>query len=110
MFTGWILTRSATLGALGLTKERSDFPFLAAAFRCISRCEGGSEERKNREGLKALGVALRVGIQAVKRNSHGKLHVYHDVVTGCYWPASRVESGTVFATVVQSFIRGLATA
>ena len=35
------------LGALGLTKERSDFPFLAAAFRCISRCEGGSEERKN---------------------------------------------------------------
>jgi hypothetical protein len=23
---GWILTRSATLGALGLTKERSDFP------------------------------------------------------------------------------------
>ncbi len=61
---GWILTRSATLGALGLTKERSDFPFLAAAFRCISRCEGGSEERKNRVGSRRWGVALRVGIQA----------------------------------------------
>ncbi len=52
------------LGALGLTKERSDFPSLSAAFRCISRCEGGSEERKNRVGSKCWGVALRVGIQA----------------------------------------------
>ena len=51
------------LGALGLTKERSDFPFLAAAFRCISRCEGGSEERKNQVGSRRWGVALRVGIQ-----------------------------------------------
>ena len=51
------------LGALGLTKERSDFPSLSAAFRCISRCEGGSEERKNRVGSKCWGVALRVGIQ-----------------------------------------------
>ncbi len=54
------------LGALGLTKERSDFPSLSAAFRCISRCEGGSEERKNRVGSKCWGVALRVGIQADK--------------------------------------------
>ena len=36
---------------------------LSAAFRCISRCEGGSEERKNRVGSKCWGVALRVGIQ-----------------------------------------------
>jgi hypothetical protein len=46
----------------------------------------------------------------VKRNSHGKSHVCHDVMPRSYWPASRVESGTVFATVVQSFIRGLDTA
>ncbi len=57
----WILTRSATLGALGLTKERSDFPFPAAAFRCISRCEGGSGERKI-EKVQSAQVALRVRI------------------------------------------------
>jgi len=51
--TGWILTRSATPGTLGLTKERSDFPSLSAAFRCISRCEGGSEERKIEEAQSA---------------------------------------------------------
>ncbi len=68
--SGWILTRSATIGALGLTKERSDFPSLSAAFRCISRCEGGSEERKNRVGSKCWGVALRVGIQGGRCPGH----------------------------------------
>jgi hypothetical protein len=32
------------------------------------------------------------------------------VVPQSYWPASKVESETVFTTVVQSFIRGLVTA
>ena len=51
------------LGRSGSPRKDRDFPFLAAAFRCISRCEGGSEERKNRVGSRRWGVALRVGIQ-----------------------------------------------
>lgn len=42
------------LGTLGLAKERSDFPSLSAAFRCISRCEGSSVKGKSSR-LKALG-------------------------------------------------------
>jgi len=51
------------LRALGLTKERSDFPFLAAAFRCISKMRRRLRGKQNRVGSKRWGVALRVGIQ-----------------------------------------------
>jgi len=51
------------LRALGLTKERSDFPFLAAAFRCISKMRRRLRGKENRVGSKRWGVALRVGIQ-----------------------------------------------
>jgi hypothetical protein len=46
-----------------LTKERSDFPFLAAAFRCISKMRRRLRGKENRVGSKRWGVALRVGIQ-----------------------------------------------
>jgi hypothetical protein len=53
-------------GTLGLAKERADFPFLFAAFRCNSRCEGGSEERK-------IDWAQKVGALVFARNSGGIL-------------------------------------
>ncbi len=59
------LTRSATPWDARAHQGKFGFPFLSAAFRCISRCEGGSEERKMPVGSKRWGVALRVGIQAM---------------------------------------------
>jgi hypothetical protein len=53
------------LGALGLTKERSDFPSLAAAFHCISKMRRRLRGKENRVGSKRWRVALGVGIQAI---------------------------------------------
>src|SRR4029077_19018608 len=51
------------LGVLGLTKERSDFSSLAAAFRCNSKMRRRLRGKENRVGSERWGVALRVRTQ-----------------------------------------------
>ena len=52
------------LGTLGHTKERLDFPSLAAAFRCISMMRRRLRGKENRVGSKRWGVAPRARTQA----------------------------------------------
>ena len=54
------LAELVLLGVLGLTKKRSDFPSLAAAFHYMRRRLRGKE---NRVGSKRWGVAIGGGIQ-----------------------------------------------
>ena len=104
---GWIWREVQHLRALGLTKERSDFPFLAAAFRCISKMRRRLRGKENRVGSKRWGVALRVGIQgyciltqqAVSwlskiRSSYFTFETYHGLawrrkLASCLWTFHR---------------------
>ena len=75
------------LGRSGSPRKDRIFPSSPAAFRCISRCEGGSDERKNRVGSRRWGVALRVGIQG--RHFRSREDSFPDLaITLCSCPES----------------------